>query len=259
MDAVENVIKSRSQRRAEAYISSSSVQQHVWETLQDRILSCGALSPTSIVDLGCGTGSHTMGLSQLFPEAEIWGVDRNPDYLGAWKSYRNVVRRCHGVVGDFEFWRPEAPVDWVISSSALHWAKDQAGLLSQIKAYLSEEGRVFLAVFGPQTYQEFQMICDVVIPTRVQIPSQQFWRIAEWEAVLEKEMNLVWMDHQITTLTYHSVLDLLRVMHHTGTAGRSRNPFWTPGLISRLQAQFELDFSGVKVSHEVGFFEAQLK
>jgi SAM-dependent methyltransferase len=60
-------------RTAHARILREGLKRHAPHLLSRR--------PLRIVDVGCGTGECTVGLSRIFPEAEIVGADVNPASL----------------------------------------------------------------------------------------------------------------------------------------------------------------------------------
>ena len=254
MDNVGNVKKKPVIRRLSDYKLASTLQNQVWQTLKSRI-SSQSLEISSVVDLGCGSGVNTFGLLDMFPDAQILGVDSDAPMM----CYLNDQHEgCRFVVGDFGEWIAPGPVDMVVSSSALHWASDPEVALKCISGYLAEEGRVFLAIFGPKTYWEFQEICDVLVKGRVEIPAKHFLPLTDWERLFELDFEIVWRDTWEDLAIFDSTLDILRMMHKTQTQGRGL-VHWAPGLLRAFDAAYHARFGGVRISHEIGFYELRLR
>ncbi len=81
---------------------------------------------TKVVDLGCGTGSLMLGVLDVFPNAEVLGVDFDPSLL--WLARARLERfgsRSRTELLDLRnpSWTHSitGPVDAVISATALHW------------------------------------------------------------------------------------------------------------------------------------------
>src|SRR6478672_8423669 len=58
--------------------------------------------PTRILDLGCGGGQLTLVLHQLYPQAEIVGIDGNPVVLAAARAQPLLGPNVTFVEGDIQ-------------------------------------------------------------------------------------------------------------------------------------------------------------
>lgn len=121
-----------------------------------------ALEPVRIADLGCGSGSLTQTLADRFPAALIEGVDSSEAML---EAARKRERPGHLTFrrGTLEGWRPEAPVDLLVSNAALHWASDHPALLTAWSHALSPRGVLAFQVpanFAAPSHRELYALCD---------------------------------------------------------------------------------------------------
>lgn len=97
-------------------------------------------APSSIIDLGCGTGNVTRLLRQRWPEAEITGIDASPEMLA-----RAAEAELSGVLwrqADIAQWAQESEprVDLIFSNAALHWLPEHSALLPQLALRLRPGG-----------------------------------------------------------------------------------------------------------------------
>jgi trans-aconitate 2-methyltransferase len=104
-------------------------------------------SPRVVVDLGCGEGALTAGLSQRWPGARIRGVDSSPEMLAAAAAHA-VPDRVSFEPGDVRDWRPEEPVDVLVSNAVLHWVPGHQDLLSRWAGFLAPGGELAVQVPG---------------------------------------------------------------------------------------------------------------
>jgi trans-aconitate 2-methyltransferase len=83
--------------------------------------------PASVVDLGCGPGNATRTLTDRWPHASIVGIDGDPRMVEAARALAG--RRLSFALGDIRTWRPDEPVDVIVSNAALHWLPDHVDLM----------------------------------------------------------------------------------------------------------------------------------
>lgn len=84
-------------------------------------------SPGTVVDLGCGPGQLTATLAERWPSATVTGIDSSPEMIKQATTYASD--RVSFVVGDLRDWRPEEPVDVIISNATLQWIPEHRSLL----------------------------------------------------------------------------------------------------------------------------------
>lgn len=89
----------------------------------------GATAPATVVDLGCGPGNLTALLAERWPGAEVRGVDSSPEMIAA---AREAHPEIGFEVGDLRDWRPDAPVDVLVSNATLQWVPGHLDLLPSL-------------------------------------------------------------------------------------------------------------------------------
>ncbi|RJK98233.1 class I SAM-dependent methyltransferase [Vallicoccus soli] len=116
----------------------------------DHVLAGLAPPPDgTVLDLGCGAGDLTRRLVGLVPRGRVLGVDADPSMVrvaaaaGGGPEY--AVARAQDLRGAV----PDASVDLVVSTAALHWvpADEQALVLAEVARVL-RPGGTFRAELG---------------------------------------------------------------------------------------------------------------
>ncbi|WP_204912967.1 trans-aconitate 2-methyltransferase [Microlunatus spumicola] len=128
---------------AQAYAAFSDERPRPFVDLLARV---GAEAPRTVVDLGCGPGALTAGLADRWPGARVTGVDSSPAMIEAARPYAGP--RVSFVLGDLAGWRPEEPVDVLVSNAALQWVPDHRSLLPGFVAALAPGGWLAFQVPG---------------------------------------------------------------------------------------------------------------
>lgn len=78
-------------------------------------------SPSTVVDLGCGTGVQTATLAERWPDAHITGIDSSPDMVaGRPADLPGNVTVVQGDIAQFD----ATGVDVVVSNAALQWVPE---------------------------------------------------------------------------------------------------------------------------------------
>lgn len=108
----------------------------------------GAPAPRRVVDLGCGPGNLTALLKARWPDAEVAGVDSSPEMVAAARSVAGV----RFSVGDLRSWRPDEPVDVLVSNATLQWVPGHLDLLPDLVGHVTPGG--WLAFQVPGNFDE---------------------------------------------------------------------------------------------------------
>ena len=94
-----------------------------------------------ILDLGCGDGQLTLRLAAA--GAMVRGFDASPQMAAAARS--RGIEVDEGLAEQLPY--PDRSFDAVFSNAALHWMRDQDGVLTQVRRVLKPGGR-FVAEMG---------------------------------------------------------------------------------------------------------------
>jgi trans-aconitate 2-methyltransferase len=122
----------------------------------------GATAPRYVVDLGCGPGPLTAALARRWPEAVIEGIDSSAEMIAAADQMLADTPSLAGPpdgpgglgfrVADVRDWKPDRPVDVIVSNAVLQWVPDHRELLPRWVDYLADGG--WLAFQVPANFDQ---------------------------------------------------------------------------------------------------------
>ena len=130
---------------------------------QELLARVPLISPTQVLDLGCGPGNSTELLVQRYPYAQVIGIDNSEAMLA---SARERLPATRFEFGDIAAWAPgglqdmvaerdadlkRAP-DLIYANAALQWVPDHEALIPRLFAALAPGG--VLAVQMPDNHAE---------------------------------------------------------------------------------------------------------
>ncbi|WP_119727264.1 trans-aconitate 2-methyltransferase [Thermomonospora amylolytica] len=106
-------------------------------------------APGHVVDLGCGSGEHTLKLARRWPDAVVEGVDASPEMIAAARQAASAADAAvHFTVQDVRRWRPARPIDVIVSNAVLHWIPGHEDLLARWVDDLAPAGCLAFQVPG---------------------------------------------------------------------------------------------------------------
>jgi trans-aconitate 2-methyltransferase len=120
----------------------------------DLVGRIGAAEPRLVVDLGCGPGQLTATLASRWPGAVIRGIDSSAEMISAADQLlrdadgARAAGRLSFAVGDVRDWRPEGPVDVIVSNAVLQWIPGHEKLLTHWADILAPGGWLAFQVAG---------------------------------------------------------------------------------------------------------------
>ena len=110
----------------------------------DLVARIGAVNPGHVVDLGCGPGQLTASLAERWPEAMVLGIDSSADMIRAAEAAGygegSLRGRLSFAVGDVRDFKPDRPVDVIVSNAVLQWVPEHLDLLPRWAGYLAPGG-----------------------------------------------------------------------------------------------------------------------
>lgn len=144
---------------AQTYDDCTPVQKSMSERLLKSVSKAFSISmsgkPKRILEIGCGTGYLTQGLSTLYPDAQITAVDI------AHSMVDETSQRCPGaevIQADAEEYlaNVQPNFDLIISSSTFQWFTEPYQAVMTAHSCLTESGLFALASFGQNTFHELR-------------------------------------------------------------------------------------------------------
>ena len=106
-----------------------------------------ATAPATVVDLGCGPGTLTALLADRWPAASVLGIDSSPEMVDAARALARPGTLAFRTE-DLRGWRPERPVDVLVSNATLQWVPGHLELLPDLVAALAPGGWLAVQVPG---------------------------------------------------------------------------------------------------------------
>ena len=126
-----------------------SLQALAYRPVHDAILArVDDTSPSTVIDLGCGTGQLTRRLTERFPEAVVVGVDLSTGMLS-----KAAARLGTGSAGSHALVRADAErlpfasesVDLAVCTESFHWYRHQDTALAGLAEIVRSGGRLLIA------------------------------------------------------------------------------------------------------------------
>jgi trans-aconitate 2-methyltransferase len=102
--------------------------------------------PATVVDLGCGPGTLTATLADRWPAARVVGIDSSTEMIAAAKPLERP--NLQFTLGTVKEWRPQRPVDVIVSNATLQWVPEHRELLPGLVSALSPVGWLAIQVPG---------------------------------------------------------------------------------------------------------------
>jgi trans-aconitate 2-methyltransferase len=145
-----------------AYLRHAGERARPFADLLSRV---DAADPDVVVDLGCGEGALTASLAARWPRARVSGVDSSPEMLAAAAAHA-VDGRVGFALGDVRDWRPDGPVDVVVSNAVLHWVPGHADLLARWAGHLAPGGWLAVQVPGNHRAPTHRLLAELCTSPR---------------------------------------------------------------------------------------------
>lgn len=206
------------------YDAVAVLQAEVRARLLER-LDLFRMTPTRILEAGCGTGHGARALLQRYRRAGLVALDLAPAMLQATRARRPWLRRLDPVCADAAAVPlADSSVDLVFSNLMLQWSNQPDRVFAEFRRVLRPGGLLLFSTFGPDTLKELRAA----------------WRAADGhthvsrfidmhdlgDALIRAGLGGPVMDMEVLTLTYTDARSLMRDLKsmgaHNATAGRSR-------------------------------------
>ena len=246
------------ERAARDYERAAGLQRDIGERLLAR-LDVIRLTPSWILDLGCGTGFCAQALRRRYRQAEVIGLDIAPAMLREARRGDGWFQRGHWLAGDAERLPfADAGFDMVLSNLALQWC-DPDRVFGEVARVLRPGGVFMFTSFGPDTLRELRHAWAAVDDAPHVHGFIDMHDLGD--ALVRAHLAEPVMDVDRLTLTYSDVMSLLRELKEIGAHNvtRGRSPALTgKSRFARFRAAYEAQARGGRIpaTYEVVYGQA---
>ncbi len=169
-----HLIRQRFNAAASKYANAAVVQLEIGNRLLERF-DVMKLAPQTILDVGCGPGTHTALLRARFPEANVIAIDQamamvtlaSPSPSGIVAKLTRKSRASALVANMTKLPIKHSAADVLWSNFALHWANDLPALFAEWNRALKTDGVLMFTAPGPDTLRELQRAVSKALPERL--------------------------------------------------------------------------------------------
>ncbi len=207
--------------RAATYYDKAAVLQHeVAGRLLER-LDYVLIEPSTIADVGSGTGYISQGLLSKYRKATVISIDLSVNMLrqGMKKTpwYRRPFSRALPLCGDAEqIPLADDSVDLLMSNLTIQWCNDLRQTFAEFRRVLKPGGLLMFTTFGPDTLIELRKSWASVDVQGHVSPFVDMHDIGD--SLLASGMAEPVMDVEHFTLTYADVAGLTRDLKAIGAS-----------------------------------------
>lgn len=211
-------------RAAAGYDSVAVLQREIGTRMLER-LDYVRIEPTTIVDLGCGTGGSLAALGERYRRASLLGVDASEAMLRVGRRqgarlrwllpFLNGPKSSSLLVADARGLPLKTGCAGLVwSNLMLHWLDDPLAALRETYRVLTVGGLFMFSTFGPDTLKELRASFSDGYEH-----AQRFVDMHDYgDMLVECGFSDPVMDAERLTMTYPSVDALFRELRQNGAA-----------------------------------------
>lgn len=218
-----HLVRRRAAQAARSYTGADFLAREIARRMDER-LDYIRLTPSRILDLGCGPGADQPLLRARYPNAHYLGVDFAGPMLKPGRAAQGFLQRllaspqrptAHHLVADAEALPlARSSVGLVWSNLMLNWLHDPTPTLREIHRVLEVNGLVMFSTLGPDTLKELR----AVLPARSGERVHRFIDMHDLgDALVRAGFSDPVMDMEMVTLTYPDLDKLFQDLRDTGT------------------------------------------
>jgi S-adenosylmethionine-diacylgycerolhomoserine-N-methlytransferase len=130
------------------------------------------LNPSSILEIGCGTGVNLIKLSKLFPSSKITGVDVSPEMLNVARTKISQSANITLINDMFDQHTSLPTFDLILCSYTASTVPNLSLFLSAIATHLTEQGHFACVDFHSSRSGVFERWISHSIPIRINFPEE---------------------------------------------------------------------------------------
>ena len=229
---------------ADTYDAAAIVQQEICDRALER-LQMLKLEPSTILDIGSGTGKSVRGLQTQFPKSHVIASDvAMPMLMYLNQMQVSLKHKASIVCCDAEKLSiKDESVDLIFSTSTFQWCEDLNLVFTECLRILKPDGVLVFTSFGPDTLKELRQSWACVDQ---QDHVHQFIDMHYiGDLLLANNYTDPVVDMELITIEYQHVRQLLKDLKDTGSRSKfdiEENNF-SSGLMGKNKfQQFEVAY-----------------
>lgn len=192
------------QQRQHHYHQHANHQKHCAEQLAQHLAPYLPTHLESALEIGCGTGFLTDALRQHSP-CHIQHYTLNDLYQS---HYQVPNAHYRWLIGDITTLTLPAPLDLILSASALQWIHPLEPLLTNCHHALKAGGLIAISLYLGDHFQELR-------PANISLPYRS---VADTTALLSHYFRPLWQQEQRDTYHFTTPRALLQHIRNSGVA-----------------------------------------
>ncbi len=209
------------ERAADTYDAAAVLQREVGDRLLQR-LEYIKQTPSSVLDLGAGTGYISKDLLQRYPKSKLVAVDIAQSMLKKTQQHRHWLRKPAVVCASAEALPfTDDAFDMVISNLMFQWCEDLPRVFMGVNRILKGNSLFTFTTFGPDTMRELRESWSQVDDYEHTSTFQDMHDVGD--ALMKSGFQQPVVDTEVITLTYQSLSDLMKDLKHIGATNASTN------------------------------------
>jgi malonyl-CoA O-methyltransferase len=203
------------ERAAADYDAAAVLQREIAGRMLER-LDYVRLEPTTVLDLGAGTGYALNDLLRRYRKARIIALDFALDMLRIARRRGSLLRRPRCLCADAESLPlAGASVDLIFSNATLQWCNEPEETFRGMLRVLKPGGLLMFTTFGPDTLKELRESWAAADGFSHVSPFLDMHDLGD--ALVRAGFAEPVMDAERLTLTYQSVRALMKDLKLLGT------------------------------------------
>ena len=231
---------------ATTYTNFATVQTRSANQLM-ATLSC--TQPSTILDIGCGTGILTQKLARHYPAATIDAIDQSPAMIQQLREQN--ISNVSAICADYAEQSSGKQYDLITSNAALHWM-DINHSLRKIAAELNPAGQCYVAIFGRNTALELESLLPKIGKNQ-SLPAQQFPTNQQLSDIGNHFFSDWGIVTEAITIPFDSITQLLTTQKRTGVNANRPTGLWTPTTVNLLESAFIEHYNQVQLTYDIHF------
>ncbi|NLB54999.1 MAG: methyltransferase domain-containing protein [Lentisphaerae bacterium] len=212
----DKTIESRFSAAAKTYHKHASAQLAIARNLAEMIKA--SKKTQTILEIGCGTGTLTKHLVNLFPNAEITALDISRNMIEQATTNLEKLKTIRFVCQNAMEFEASESFDLVCSSASLHWITPLSSIMQKIYTFLKPGGSLICSVMLAGTLGELRNARNFVAPHKLpatELPTEQ----ETVSAILSSGLKVTEARQLSLIEEYENTASFLKVINAQGLTG----------------------------------------